>query len=136
MVRGGVIAYHNDAKMDLLGVSADDLRVHGAVSEPVVRRMATGARERLGADIGIGITGVAGPGGGSAEKPVGLVWLAVDVAGEVRVHRGMFIGDRAEIRQRAAQFALDMVRRAVALVPAVSPAPPTSNAASTAGTRS
>jgi nicotinamide-nucleotide amidase len=112
VVRGGVIAYHNDAKVALLGVSRNDLDAHGAVSEPVVRRMATGARERLGADVGVAITGVAGPGGGTAEKPVGLVWLAVDLAGAVTAHRGSFIGDRAEIRARAAQYALDMIRRA------------------------
>jgi PncC family amidohydrolase len=73
--------------------------------------MATGARARLGAAIGVGITGVAGPGGGSAEKPVGTVWIAADVAGDVRAFRGHFVGDRAEIRWRAAQAALELVRR-------------------------
>jgi nicotinamide-nucleotide amidase len=83
---------------------------NGAVSEPVVKAMARGIRERLSADIGIAITGVAGPGGGSAEKPVGTVWIALD--GKVETARGLrFIGDRAEIRQRAAQTALDLVRR-------------------------
>ena len=112
VVVGGVIAYSNDVKIRHLGVNAATLDAHGAVSEPVVRQMARGARERFGASIGIGVTGVAGPGGGSLEKPVGTVWLAVDADGrEPVVHRGAFIGDRTEIRYRAAQFALEMVRR-------------------------
>ncbi|AHG90425.1 Competence-damaged protein [Gemmatirosa kalamazoonensis] len=115
VVVGGVIAYSNDVKVRQLGVDPDALAEHGAVSEAVVRQMARGVRERLGASIGVGITGVAGPGGGSPEKPVGTVWLAVDLAGaEPAVHRGAFIGDRAEIRYRAAQHALEMVRRLVA----------------------
>jgi nicotinamide-nucleotide amidase len=112
VVVGGVIAYSNDVKVRHLGVDPADLAAHGAVSEPVVRQMARGARDRFGASIGIGVTGVAGPGGGSPEKPVGTVWLAVDMEGrEPLVHRGAFIGDRGEIRYRAAQFALEMVRR-------------------------
>jgi competence/damage-inducible protein CinA-like protein len=110
---GGVIAYSNDVKQQLLGVREDTLRAVGAVSEEVAREMAAGARTRFGADIGIGITGIAGPGGGTAEKPVGLVWIAVDVAGAVQVRGGRMIGDRAEIRFRATQLALDLVRRGV-----------------------
>jgi nicotinamide-nucleotide amidase len=113
VVRGGVIAYHNDVKVDLLGVSRADLDEHGAVSEPVVRQLAAGARAKAGASIGVGITGVAGPGGGTPAKPVGSVWLGVDVAGRVRTHHGLYIGDRAEIRYRAAQMALELVRRAL-----------------------
>src|SRR5207248_2162849 len=102
VVLGGVIAYANDAKVRHLGVDPAALAEHGAVSEPVVRQMARGARERFGASIGIGVTGVAGPGGGTPEKPVGTVWLAVDAAGrEPLAHRGAFIGDRTEIRYRA-----------------------------------
>ena len=80
----------------------------------MARCMADGARTRLGARIGIAITGVAGPDGGTEEKPVGTVWMAVDVDGEVRTHRSVFIGDRAEIRFRATQFALELVRRTLA----------------------
>jgi nicotinamide-nucleotide amidase len=109
---GGVIAYHNDVKRDLLGVRAQDLERHGAVSEPVAIQMASGIRERLGADIGVSVTGIAGPGGGTAEKPVGLVWVAVH-ASRVEARRFHVVGDRAEIRQRAAQAALEMVRRAL-----------------------
>jgi nicotinamide-nucleotide amidase len=110
---GGVIAYDNMVKQRLLGVSEDDLREHGAVSEVVVRRMATGVRELVGADVGIGITGIAGPGGGSDDKPVGTVWLSVDVGGSVTARRTVMVGDREEVRRRAAQSALDMLRRAI-----------------------
>ncbi|MFL5581178.1 MAG: competence/damage-inducible protein A [Gemmatimonadaceae bacterium] len=113
VVTGGVIAYANAVKERLLGVADAVLREHGAVSEPVVRRMATGAREAAGADVGIAITGVAGPGGGTPEKPVGSVWLAADVAGRVESRRVQLIGDREEIRRRATQGALEMVRRAL-----------------------
>ena len=111
---GGVISYANAVKVQSLGVPAALLAEHGAVSEPVARCMADGARTRLGARIGIAITGVAGPDGGTEEKPVGTVWMAVDVDGEVRTHRSVFIGDRAEIRFRATQFALELVRRTLA----------------------
>ncbi len=109
---GGVIAYHNDVKRDSLGVRQGDLDTFGAVSEKVAIQMATGVRERMGADIGVSITGVAGPSGGSAEKPVGLVWIGVHASERTtrRIHTG---GDRGEIRQRAVQAALEMVRRAL-----------------------
>src|SRR5262249_50857300 len=83
VVLGGVIAYHNDVKRDLLGVSEASMDAHGAVSEEVVREMAAGARRVTGARVGLGITGVAGPSGGTPDKPVGTVWLAVDVDGDV-----------------------------------------------------
>ena len=108
---GGVIAYDNMVKREHLGVPESELREHGAVSEAVVRRMASGARERFGVDVGIAITGVAGPGGGTPEKPVGTVWVAVDLGGETTARRLNLIGDRAEIRERAAQAALDLARR-------------------------
>ena len=107
---GGIIAYHNDVKRSLLGVRAQDIEQYGAVSEQVALQMATGVREKLGADVGVSVTGIAGPGGGTAEKPVGLVWIAVH-ASEVKARRFHVGGDRAEIRQRAAQAALEMVRR-------------------------
>lgn len=111
---GGVIAYDNSVKRGLLDVRAADLEQHGAVSEPVARQMATGARARTGAEIGLGITGVAGPDGGTPEKPVGTVWIAADVNGALVARRFAFGGDRDEIRQRSAQAALDMIRRALA----------------------
>lgn len=110
--RGGVIAYHDDIKRQRLGVTRMTLDSVGAVSEAVATQMASGVRERMGADIGVAITGIAGPGGGSAEKPVGLVWIAIQRAsGNAR--RFHFGGDRAEIRQRAVQAALDTVRRSL-----------------------
>ena len=109
---GGVIAYDNDVKLNLLGVLAEDIERHGAVSEAVALQMASGVREKLGADVGVSVTGIAGPGGGTTEKPVGLVWIAVH-ASEVKARRFHVGGDRAEIRQRAAQAALEMVRRAL-----------------------
>jgi len=124
VVLGGVIAYSNAVKTAELGVPEAMIAEHGAVSEPVARQMASGARARLGAGIGVGITGVAGPGGGTPEKPVGTVWVAVDVDGaEPRAVRNPFVGDRDEIRFRAAQFALDLVRRAVVGGP-LAPTPP------------
>jgi len=113
VVLGGIIAYSNEVKRDLLGVEQATLDAHGAVSESVAVEMATGARRRLGAEIGIAITGVAGPGGGTPEKPVGLVWIAVDANGTVRAYGARYIGDRAEIRFRSTQAALDIVRRMV-----------------------
>ena len=114
---GGVIAYSNDVKTSLLGVPAEEIATHGAVSERVCRLMATGARTRFGSEIGIGVTGIAGPGGGSADKPVGTVWIAVDVLGAVSAMVRRFPGDRDEIRRRAAQSALDMVRLALLPTP-------------------
>ena len=113
VVAGGVIAYSNDVKERLLGVPAETLERHGAVSEEVAREMAAGARRTVGAEVGISITGIAGPGGGTPEKPVGLVWIAVDTPDGKRTHGSRFIGDRAEIRLRATQAALDLVRRMV-----------------------
>jgi nicotinamide-nucleotide amidase len=114
VVSGGVIAYSNAVKERMLGVASDTLERYGAVSENVAVEMAAGARRTIGAPIGISLTGVAGPGGGTDEKPVGLVWIAVDVAGTVRTHGSRFVGDRAEIRFRATQAALDLLRRMVA----------------------
>jgi nicotinamide-nucleotide amidase len=108
---GGIIAYDNAVKREQLGVASETLEAQGAVSEAVARDMASGVRARLGSQVGIGITGIAGPGGGTPEKPVGLVWIAVDVDGSVRTFGGRLVGDRAEVRYRATQAALDMVRR-------------------------
>jgi nicotinamide-nucleotide amidase len=81
------------------------------VSEPVVRAMAAGARSSTGARVGLAITGIAGPGGGSEEKPVGTVWIATDIDGAIESRRLRLIGDRGEVRQRAAQAVMEMLRR-------------------------
>jgi nicotinamide-nucleotide amidase len=113
VVRGGVIAYDNAVKRSLLGVSDEMLAQHGAVSGEVARAMATGARRALEADAALAITGIAGPGGGSAEKPVGTVWLALDLRGRTEAVLLRLWGDRQEIRQRSAQGALNLLRRAL-----------------------
>jgi nicotinamide-nucleotide amidase len=113
-VRGGVVAYDNAVKIEQLGVPESVLAANGAVSEPVAIAMADGVRARLRADIGISVTGIAGPGGGSEEKPVGTVVVALSMAGidsSARTFR--FLGDRAMIRTQATLAALDMVRRAL-----------------------
>jgi competence/damage-inducible protein CinA-like protein len=111
---GGVISYANEIKTALLGVPAAALREHGAVSEEVARAMATGVRERTGAELGLSVTGVAGPDGGTPEKPVGTVWIAVDFAGQVRAALLHSWGDRQEVRQRAAQAVLNLARKMLA----------------------
>ncbi len=111
---GGVVAYDNDVKCGLLGVSADELARHGAVSEEVVRQMCAGAARVLGTDAAIAVTGIAGPDGGTPEKPVGTVWIGVQWQGRVRAFRFLLPGDRDAIRRRAAQAALDALRRAMA----------------------
>lgn len=108
---GGVIAYANEVKATHLGVGDDTLIAYGAVSEETAREMASGVRARFRADIGISITGIAGPGGGTPEKPVGTVCLAVDVRGAVKSSRRVMVGDRPEIRARSAQWALDTLRK-------------------------
>jgi nicotinamide-nucleotide amidase len=110
---GGVIAYANSAKVSLLGVSNTVLEEHGAVSDPVVRAMAEGVRERFGADIGIATTGISGPDGGTEAKPVGLVHLALAREGETHAESFVFPLDRLRHRQLTAQVALDWVRRAL-----------------------
>jgi nicotinamide-nucleotide amidase len=95
----GMVSYSNEAKTDLLGVDAALLSAHGAVSEPVARAMAAGALARSNADWAVAVTGIAGPGGGSADKPVGLVWLAwCRRGGEPQAERHVFPGDRAAVR--------------------------------------
>jgi nicotinamide-nucleotide amidase len=111
---GGVIAYDNAVKVRELGVRDETIRATGAVSEETAREMATGVRTRFAVDVGVSITGVAGPGGGTPEKPVGTFCVAVDVRGAVRSLRSAGVGDRHEVRQRAAQAALSLVRRALA----------------------
>jgi nicotinamide-nucleotide amidase len=111
---GGVVAYDNSVKQSLLGVPADLIARHGAVSEEVAREMVRGATRELGAQLGIAVTGIAGPGGGTPEKPVGLVFIATAVEDSIVVTRATFGGDRGEIRARAAQVALNRLRLAIA----------------------
>lgn len=110
---GGAVTYSNELKTRLVGVPADMIAEYGAVSEPVARAMAEGVRTHLGSDWGVGITGVAGPGGGTPEKPVGTVHIAVAGPGEGEVeHRRLRLpGDRERIRMFSAQIALEMLRR-------------------------
>ncbi|HWO89981.1 MAG TPA: competence/damage-inducible protein A [Gemmatimonadales bacterium] len=110
---GGIVAYDDELKLGWLGVSADVLAAHGAVSEPVARQMAAGIARALGAEAGIGVTGIAGPDGGSDEKPVGTVWIAIRWREHERAFRHVFPGDREDVRARAAQWALDYLRRVV-----------------------
>jgi nicotinamide-nucleotide amidase len=107
----GFVTYSNKAKMELLGVEAALIDSVGAVSEEVARAMAAGARRASGAQVGIGITGIAGPDGGSPEKPVGLVFVAIDGAAGTRVRRAQFPGERDRVRYQASQLALEMLRR-------------------------
>jgi nicotinamide-nucleotide amidase len=111
--RGGCIAYANEAKVSALGVSEEDLAAHGAVSEPVAEAMAAGARRLFGADWAVSTTGIAGPGGGTSEKPVGLVYVGVAGPAGAEVHRHVFPGDRASVRRRAALYALNHLRLAL-----------------------
>jgi len=113
---GGVVTYSDDLKVDLLGVSADTLRQQGAVSQAVVREMAVGALERLGGDISVAVSGIAGPDGGVPAKPVGTVWFAWAVRHadqlEVRTALERFDGDREAIRRQAVASALGGVLEA------------------------
>lgn len=113
----GYVTYSNDSKVELVGVSPADLAAHGAVSAPVAGQLARGARTNAKAEIGVGITGVAGPGGGSEEKPVGMVFVAVSSPEGEAVRLFRFSGTRRTIRERAAQAALDMVRRTLQGLP-------------------
>jgi nicotinamide-nucleotide amidase len=110
-LRGGVVAYANEAKAALLGVPEALLAEHGAVSDPVARAMAEGARARFGADYAVAVTGIAGPTGGTQEKPVGLVYLALADATGTESRELFFAFDRERNRRLAAQVAMDWVRR-------------------------
>jgi nicotinamide-nucleotide amidase len=116
VVERGFVTYSNAAKHELLGVPEATLAEHGAVSEPVARAMAQGALAHSSADISIAVTGVAGPGGGSAEKPVGLVHLAAARRGGGVLHQECRFGDigRAEVRRASVETALQLISRAAA----------------------
>lgn len=106
-----VIAYAYQAKVAALGVSWDTLNKFGAVSEETVREMARGARERFGATIGLAVTGIAGPGGGTADKPVGLTYFGLADAQRVIVEKHIWKGSRIEVKEQSAQAALEFVYR-------------------------
>ena len=108
---GGVVAYADRIKVEQLGVPAETLARVGAVSEEGARAMAAGARSAFGADAGLGITGVAGPDGGTPEKPVGTVWYAVSVGDRTAAETRVFMGDREAVRERSAQAALNLLYR-------------------------
>jgi nicotinamide-nucleotide amidase len=108
---GGVVAYDNAIKVSELGVPQRDLDRHGAVSEAVVRAMAEGVARRFGTGASLAVTGIAGPEGGTPEKPVGTVWLAACLDRRCEADGGWFPGDREHVRRRSAQAALDLMRR-------------------------
>jgi len=108
---GGVVSYANEAKVKLLGVRGETLRQHGAVSEAVAREMATGAREKFGSDFALAVTGIAGPAGGTAEKPVGTVFVALAAADGVAVERRLNPWDRLTFKDVTATQALEQLRR-------------------------
>ena len=108
---GGIVSYSNEAKMELLGVRESSLKKYGAVSELVAKEMAEGVRKRLGTDIGISTTGIAGPTGATATKPVGLVYLALSAKDIVIARKQIFGPDRNSVKQRSAQAALELARR-------------------------
>jgi nicotinamide-nucleotide amidase len=110
---GGAICYSNAAKMEYLDVPHALLEQHGAVSAPVARALAEGARNRANATFGLGITGIAGPDGGTPEKPAGLVFIALAGPQETTVVEKRFLGDRDLVRWQASQIALDLIRRAM-----------------------
>lgn len=113
-VLASVVAYRNAAKVDLVGVPADVIAAHGAVSEPVAVAMAEGIRDRCGASFGVGVTGIAGPGGGTPAKPVGTVCISVmGPSGPALVRTFAFVGGRAQVKFFASQAAMDMVRRMI-----------------------
>ena len=116
---GGVVAYANAVKSSLLGVAEETLGHHGAVSAEVAEEMATSCRRLFATDLAASITGIAGPSGGTADKPVGLVFVAVAGAAGARGRRFVFSGDREEVRERATDAALEML-----LDEAAGPSPP------------
>ena len=109
---GGVVSYANSAKRDILGVDAKILEEYGAVSAQTAEAMAAGVRRLTGADIAVSVTGIAGPGGGSGEKPVGLVWFGLVSAAGTRSEKAIFAGDRDRVRAQAVVHALGMLAAA------------------------
>jgi nicotinamide-nucleotide amidase len=113
-VKGGIVVYSNETKTAQAGVPAELIDRCGAVSAEVAEALAEGARAKLGADVGVGVTGIAGPGGGTEEKPVGLVWLSVATADDPPLTRSVNLpGSRADVRDRTTTVAMHLVRRAL-----------------------
>jgi len=111
--KGGVVCYANTVKHDLLGVSQAVLEVEGAVSQTCAQAMAEGARRSLQSDVALSVTGIAGPGGGTLAKPVGLVFIGVATSKAVSAQKFLFSGDRASIRQQAADAALKLLLQTI-----------------------
>ena len=111
--QGGVIAYDNAVKSGVLQVPVEELEQQGAVSQPVAEAMALGVRQLLSTDFALSTTGVAGPGGGSADKPVGLVWMAIAGPQGVRSEKRLFSGNREQIRAQAIEYSLQMLNTAL-----------------------
>jgi nicotinamide-nucleotide amidase len=107
----GAVTYSNTAKTEMLGVPRELIECHGAVSREVAAAMARGIKEAAKTDLGLSVTGIAGPTGGSKQKPVGLVYMTLATNQEIKTDEHRFLGDREQIRIRASQMALDMVRR-------------------------
>jgi len=110
---GGAVCYTNEMKTRWVGVPAELIQSHGAVSQPVAQSLAEGVRARTGSSVGVGITGIAGPGGGAPEKPVGLVFIGLADERGTQVREFRFPGDRDRVRFWATQMALEMVRRRI-----------------------
>ena len=106
---GGVISYANEVKHGVLGVSEETLATVGAVSPETAAQMAEGVRRLVGADLAVSVTGIAGPDGGTADKPVGLVWFGLASASGTRTEKAIFTGDRARVREQAVVHALGML---------------------------
>jgi nicotinamide-nucleotide amidase len=108
---GSIVAYHNDLKINFLGVEPTILKEFGAVSEPTAKRMAEGVRKLYDVDVGLSTTGIAGPTGGTPSKPVGLVYMGVSIGGETRVIKRIFRGNRLEVKRQTAYTVIDLARR-------------------------
>jgi nicotinamide-nucleotide amidase len=107
----GIVTYHNDSKIKRLGVSKNTLVKHGAVSEQTALAMARGMKRSAGSDLAVSVTGIAGPTGDTPDKPLGLVWIGLATDEGVKAHKFVFGGDRATVRQRAAQNAFNLLRK-------------------------
>ncbi|RKZ24327.1 hypothetical protein DRQ16_00245 [bacterium] len=108
---GGIVSYSNESKIRELGVRRESLEKHGAVSEAVAKEMAQGVRELYGTDFGLSTTGIAGPTGGTGEKPVGLVWMGISARDGTRAQRRVFKGKRRDVKEKAVYFVLNMLRK-------------------------
>ena len=109
----GFITYSNDAKQALVGVAAQTLRDHGAVSKQTVAEMAAGAAEKAGAEVGVAVSGIAGPDGGSEDKPVGTVWFGFFVDGDLKTDKLVFSGDRHQVREKTILHALEKLNQLI-----------------------